>query len=339
MSEVVLANPRALLVLLGCVVAGLLADVALARIVMARARATGSRAMEHFARGLRWAPTTLGAMVGLWFLQRMLPLEQATLATVARLWVAVVIVAVTAFAARISGRVVRALTQREDVPLPSGSIFVNLTRATIWVVGGLSLLSTLGVSVAPLVTALGVSGLAVGLALQPTLENVFSGIQLLASRQIQPGDFIRLETGEEGIVLDVTWRNTLVQQPTNDIAIVPNSVLARATVVNYSTEGEFVLVVPVSVASAGDPDAVERIAMEVALEVLAECEGAVADSEPAVRFADLTPPAAVVNVALRCRSYPERIGVRHEFVRRLAKRFAAEGIQAPPVPYTTARKR
>ena len=133
------------------------------------------------------------------------------------------------------------------------------------------MLATVGISVAPLITALGVGGLAVGLALQPTLENVFSGIQLLASKQIQPGDFIRLETGEEGIVLDVTWRNTTVQKLTNDVALVPNSVLARATVTNFTTlDPEFVLLIPVSFASAGDPDQVERIALEVAREVIAE---------------------------------------------------------------------
>jgi small-conductance mechanosensitive channel len=339
MLEIVRSNPQALAVLLGCIAVGSLADVVLARYVMARAQLSGSLALEDFARGLRWAPTTLGALIGVWFLQRMLPLGRTTGDILARIWMALLVLAATAFAARIAARAIRTLTEREDVRLPNGSIFVNLARATIWVVGGLSLLSALGVSVAPLITALGVGGLAVGLALQPTLENVFSGVQLLASKQIQPGDFIRLETGEEGVVLDVTWRNTLVQQPTNDIAIVPNSVLARATVVNFSTTGEFVLVVPVSVASAGDPDAVERVAQLVAEEVVAECEGAVTGTQPTVRFAELTPPAAVVNVAIRCRSYPERIGVRHEFVRRLARRFAEEGIQVPTVPYSAAKRR
>ncbi len=339
MSATILATPEALAVLAGCTALGVLADLLLSRAVAARARASGSSTLAHLARALRWAPTAIGVLAGLWIFERMLRLEPATLRTLDRIWQALAIVVVTALAARISGRLVRALTQREDVPLPSGTIFVNLTRAVMWLVGGLSLLATLGVSVAPLVTALGVGGLAVGLALQPTLENVFSGVQLLASRQIKPGDFIRLETGEEGTVLDVTWRNTLVQQPTNDVAIVPNAVLARATVVNFSTEGEFVLIVPVSVASAGDPDAIERVALEVAREVIEQCDGAVPDSEPTVRFADLTPPAAVINVGLRCVSYPDRIGVRHEFVRRLAKRFAEEGIQAPPVPYAVPRKR
>jgi hypothetical protein len=74
------------------------------------------------------------------------------------------IIVITAFGARILGRLVRAITQHEVSRLPGGSIFVNLTRGTVWVLGAFFLLATLGVSIAPLITALGVGGLAVGLA-------------------------------------------------------------------------------------------------------------------------------------------------------------------------------
>lgn len=130
----------------------------------------------------------------------------------------------------------------------------------------------------------------------------------------------------------------MVRKQTNDLLIVPNSVLSRATVTNFSTsDPEFVLVVPISFASAGDPDVVERIALDVAREVIAACPEAVKGEEPGARFAELTPPAAVLNVTIRCTSYVDRIPVRHEFVRRLATRFAAEGIQAPPVPVAARR--
>lgn len=324
------------------VVAGLVVDQLLYRYIRSRAEASRSSAGLQLAKGVHWLPTSLGLLVGLSLAISRLELE-GTAARWANQGVRLLgIVLVTAFAARILGRVVRAVTQREDTPLPSGSIFVNLVRGLVWALGAVSVLATLGISVAPLVTALGVTGLAVGLALQPTLENVFSGVQLLASRQIQPGDFIRLETGEEGTVLDVTWRNTTVRRPSNDVVIVPNSVLARATVTNFTSEDpEYVLLVPVSVASAGDPEAVERAAMRVATEVVAEVDGAVRDAEPAVSFAELTPPAAVLHVTIRCTSYQERVGVRHEFIRRLAKRFADEGIEAPPVamPRASAQKR
>ncbi len=325
---------------LGCLAAGFFVDQVLYRLLTGRARAHDFKSLGRIAEGMRGAPTALGAVIGAAAAVQRLELEPAAL-VMARNGVQVAaILVVTAFSARVAGGLVRLLTAREDVPLPSGSIFVNLARAGVWLLGGLSLLATLGISIAPLLTALGVAGLAVGLALQPTLENVFSGVQLLVSQQIKPGDFIRLDTGDEGTVLDVTWRNTMVRKASNDVIIVPNSVLARATVTNFSTrDPEFVLLVPVSFASAGDPDAVQRIALEVAREVIADIPEAVPCQEPGAGFAELTPPAAVLNVTIRCRSYQDRLPVRHELVRRLSKRFSEEGIEAPPMPFSSGARR
>jgi len=334
-----LAWGDAALWILGCGAIGLVIDQVLFSRLKSRARDGRHPTLMQLASGLHWLPTSLGLIAGARIGLTHAPLTLVSYKSAILGIRLLTIVVITAFSARILGRIVRAYTLREDTPLPSGSIFVNLVRGVVWVVGGLSLLATAGVSIAPLITALGVSGLAVGLALQPTLENVFSGIQLLASGQIKPGDFIRLESGEEGLVLDVTWRNTTVQKPSNDVVLVPNSVLARASVTNFtSIDPEFGLVIPVSFASAGDPDVVERLALDVAREVVAACPEAVPDAEPTARFAELTPPAAVLNVVIRCRSYPDRIPVRHEFVRRLAKRFAEEGVQSPPVPLASNRR-
>lgn len=327
----------ALVVLVACSALGAIVDLLIFRYISSRT-ATGTPAVRTLARSIRGLPASLGLVAGLAAAQDRLPVSAPASHALSLAVRGSAIVLLTAYGARILGRVVRALVTREETPLPAGTIFVNLARALVWVLGGLALLATLGVSIAPLVTALGVSGLAVGLALQPTLENVFSGIQLLASRQIQPGDVVRLETGEEGVVLDVTWRNTLVKRPSNEVAIVPNAVLARATVVNFSASDEYVLFVPVSVASAHDPDEIVRLVREVAEEVISSCEEAVPGSTPTVRFVELAPPAAVVNVGIRCRGYPERMPVRHELIRRLAKRFSAQGLEPPPIPYNAARR-
>ncbi len=339
LADIIAGNMDALAWFAGSVVVGLVVDQVVFRLVTSRARSTGHRTLTHLAAGLHWLPTALGVTLGAALAVARLTLTPERLRTATTGVRILAILVITAFGARILGRLVRAVTQREESRIPGGSIFVNLTRGTVWVLGAVSLLATLGVSVAPLITALGVGGLAVGLALQPTLENIFSGVQLLASGQIKPGDFIRLETGEEGTVLDVAWRDTTVQRLSNDVVIVPNSVLARATVTNFSTpDHEYTLLVPVSFASAGDPDQVERIALEVAREVVEACEEAVDGAEPGARFAELTPPAAVLNVTIRCRSYQERVVVRHEFIRRLAKRFADEGVEAPPVPFASQRQ-
>lgn len=323
--------------LVGGIIAGLVLDMIMRGTVTRMGRKPGLRTLSQVLASLRWLPTSLGLLFGAGMAARQLGLDEALLAGVNTGLRIATIVVVSAFTARAGGRLVRMVTSREDVPLPSGSIFVNLVRGTVWVLGVVWVLATAGISVAPLLTALGIGGLAVGLALQPTLENLFSGIQLIASGQIKPGDFIRLDSGDEGTVLDVTWRNTAVQRVSNDVIVVPNSVLARSSVTNFSAgDSEFVLTIPVSFASAGDPDLIERVAREVAAEVIAACPEAVPDQEPGASFAELTPPAAVLNVFICCRSYRERVPVRHEFIRRLATRFAEEGIEAPPLPFRAA---
>lgn len=114
---------------------------------------------------------------------------------------------------------------------PSASLIVTVLRASILSIGFLVVLGSLGVSIAPVLTALGVGGLAVALALRDTLANLFSGIQILASRQVAPGDFIRFDGGE-GYVADITWRNTTILDVGGGRIIVPNEKLANAIVSN-----------------------------------------------------------------------------------------------------------
>ncbi|MGD8353008.1 MAG: mechanosensitive ion channel, partial [Pseudomonadota bacterium] len=94
---------------------------------------------------------------------------------------------------------------------PTISLFTNIIKLFVYILGMLVILQSLGISIAPVLTALGVGGLAVALALQETLSNLFAGLQILAARQIKPGDYVHLETGEEGYVTDVTWRNTTIK--------------------------------------------------------------------------------------------------------------------------------
>jgi len=63
-------------------------------------------------------------------------------------------------------------------------------------------------------------------ALQDTLANLFAGLNILMARKIRPGDCIRLDTGEEGEVCDVTWRNTTIGGPDDNLIVIPNSKLA-----------------------------------------------------------------------------------------------------------------
>ena len=108
---------------------------------------------------------------------------------------------------------------------------------------------TAGVAAATLVA----TGLAVALALQDTLSNLFSGLQVVASRQVRLGDYVKLESGEEGYVTDITWRNTSIRALPNNMVIVPNSKLASTLVTNYyQPEREMAVLVQVCVGYQSD---------------------------------------------------------------------------------------
>jgi small-conductance mechanosensitive channel len=212
----------------------------------------------------------------------------------------------------------------------SATIFVNITRIAVVAIGILVLLQTLGVSVAPLLTALGVGGLAVALALQDTLANLFAGVHILASKTVQPGDYIRLSSGEEGYVVDINWRNTGVRQLPNNLVIIPNSKLAGTIMTNYhQPEQRMTILVQVAVGYGSDLEHVERVTTEVAEKVMAEVAGGVPDHEPAIRFHTFGESSVGFSVILGALEFSDQYLIKHEFIKRLHQRYLAEAIELP----------
>lgn len=309
---------------------GVAAEFIRAQIGVRLALARGWNATEVVATSLRGLPTILALIVGIGLAAARVDLEPRTMDTLAAVLRALAVLAVTAKAALLGGRLVRHMTSREDVPLPSSTIFVNLTLAITWILGALIMLAALDISITPLLTALGVGGLAVGLALQPTLENLFSGVQVLMSRQIEPGDFVQLESGEQGWVEDVTWRNTTIKLFSNDLVIVPNTTIAKSRIVNFTTtDAEHVTWVDIGVAYGSDLEEVERITVETARELQQDGTGSVPDYEPLFRFTDFGDSAIGLTVSLRSESIIDRWVLRHEFIKCIHKRYAEAGIEIP----------
>lgn len=214
--------------------------------------------------------------------------------------------------------------------LPSVSLIANVAAAFIWLLGALVALERLGISITPIVTALGVGGLAVALALQDTLANLFAGLRILATGKIRSGDYVRLESGQEGYVQDITWAQTTLREMANSLVIVPNVKLATAITVNYHfPEPQQGLTVKVSVARGSDLALVERVALEVARAVQRDVEGAVHDYAPAILFQGYGDSSVDLLAVLRSVRYDTRGALIHEFIRRIDARFKAEGIEVP----------
>ena len=240
------------------------------------------------------------------------------------------ILSITVVCSRIAIELIKMYSRKGDSTLPTTSIFTNITRVVIFIVGGLIIMQSLGISVTPILTALGVGGLAVALALQDTLSNLFAGIHILLSRQIRQGDYVILSTGEEGTIHDFGWRNSAIRTRLNTTIIVPNSKLALANITNFSfPERELTVVVNAGVGYKANLDKTQKIALEVATEVLTQPPGAggVATSEPIFVYTGFADTRVLFSVSLRCTDFFAQNTVRTEFSKRLHARLRAEGIE------------
>lgn len=278
-----------------------------------------------------------GGVPVLWFMivgayagARVIPFRPAIHQALAAAIVVVVVLSATLVAARVAGGLVRLWADRPEGTLPGASIFSNLVFVVIAALGLLVLLQYFGISITPLLTALGVGGLAVALALQDTLSNVFAGFQVLASRQIRPGDYVKLESGQEGYIVDITWRYTTIRGLPNNMVVVPNSKVAGAIVTNYCLpEEEMSLLVQVGVSYDSDLEHVEGVSIEVADEIMKEIPGGVPEAEPLVRFHTFGDSSVDFTVILRVHEFVDQYAVKHAFVKRLHARFREEGIEIP----------
>ncbi|WP_411104539.1 mechanosensitive ion channel family protein [Streptomyces sp. cmx-4-9] len=273
-----------------------------------------------------WAAVIAGAAVA----GSALPLTDRVAGVVNRSLTALLILIATVTAARVVGGLVQSLAQSRTGVAGSATIFVNITRVVVFMMGVLVALETMGVSIAPLLTALGVGGLAVALALQDTLANLFAGVHILASKTVQPGDYIRLSGGEEGYVVDINWRNTVVRNLSNNLVIIPNGRLARTNMTNYTQpERQFSILVQAGVGYESDLEQVERVTLDVVDAVMADVAGAVPEHEALVRFHTFADSRINFTVILGVGEFSDQYRIKHEFIKRLHQRFRAEGISIP----------
>jgi small-conductance mechanosensitive channel len=210
------------------------------------------------------------------------------------------------------------------------SIIRSISSGFVYLIGFLVILDFLGVSITPILTAMGVGGVAVALALQDTLSNLFAGIHILMTKQIRSGDYIKLENGGEGTVADITWRNVTIRALSNNLVIVPSNKLASSIVTNFHLpDTEISVLMSVGVSYDSDLRRVETVVREVAAEVMKETPGGVPGFEPLIRYHTFGDSSINFSVILRGREYVDQYLIKHEFVKRLHERFKAEGIKIP----------
>jgi small-conductance mechanosensitive channel len=314
-----------------CVLAGILVRSVLKRALARVAERSKTPFAEVVAGGLPRpagiAVFLLGVAAGL----RWVPLRESLALQVRRLFpIALGVLAIVALM-RISLRAIQAYGKAN----PELRSSAGIGRAATWIIGlaaiALFVSDALGISLAPALTALGVGSLAVGLGLQDTLSNFFAGLYLLADKPLRPGDYVSIDSSHEGFVETIGWRSTQLRTGTNNLVVVPNAVLSKAVLINFSRPDERLAVeVRIDVAADADTEVVASLLAEEAGKAK-EIDGVLPEPAPKVRLQPGWAAGAISwAVLFDVRSFKQKDAVVHELRTRILKGLRKARVALPP---------
>jgi len=325
-----------LIVPIGILVAALTAGITLNRMIkkriMHRLTSDETSWQSVFINALQGVPISLCLVVGLYWIVNTIDIIEPLVRIFSYILFTVIILTITRVIARTVSGVIDMQIERSQQSMPKTTLLNAIVNGIIYAMGILVVLQYYGISIAPILTALGVGGMAVALALQETLANIFSGLHLILSKQLRLGDYIHLSSGEEGRVTDITWRfTTIVPVGEGNMVVIPNQKIASSIITNYSMpRHDIIIKIPVGVAYDSDLQKVEDVTLDVARQVLSELNEKLDDErQPSVRFFNFGDSSIDFNVLLHSARFDDQFRLKHEFIKALTARFRQEGIEIP----------
>lgn len=135
---------------------------------------------------------------------------------------------------QISNWILRKFLDEKEIAAPISQAVYKGIYGIFFLLGTLIFFRQIGFPITPFLALVGIGGFAVALAFQDTLSDTAAGFHLLSERSLRIGDRIRLHSGEEGMVIDITWKTTRIQSPSGQVYVVPNRTVARSVITTYS---------------------------------------------------------------------------------------------------------
>ena len=317
-------------IVLAALTAGIIADRLIRRYIGHHLAVEESTWKYVLIRSMQGVPIFFSFIIGLYWAIDAVEISPTVTKLLSYLLFTSNVFSITRVLARTVDGVVTMYFERSGRNLPKTTLLNSILVGVIYAMGLLVILQYYGISIAPILTAAGVGGMAVALALQETLANIFAGLHLILSKQLRIGDYIKLSSGEEGRVTDITWRfTTIIPLGASSTIVIPNKTIAGANISNFSLPTQNINVsVPVGVAYDSDLAAVERISIETAKEVLARVDDN-PNAEPLVRYTDFGDSSINFNVILPSSMFDNQGIIKHEFIKALTDRYRTEGIDIP----------
>lgn len=221
----------------------------------------------------------------------------------------------------------------------------------VYSLGALTALAALNIPITPILAGLGVGGLAVALAVQPTLANFFAGTYVVTEGELNEGDYIELQGGPAGYVVEVGWRSTKIRTMFNNLVIIPNSRMVDSIVTNYYSPTPAInVLVYCGVSYDADLVKVEEVVRSAARELVNSSPHAVKDDEPWVGFDEFADSNINFWVFVQATDRIGSFALTSDLVKAIHSRLTAAGIEinypvrkilypdgagaAPPMPPT-----
>ncbi len=215
-------------------------------------------------------------------------------------------------------------TQLDDQLIPS---FKRMMPILLYSLAALWVLSIFDIAISPLLATLGIGGIAIALAAQPTLSNYFAGTYVISEGEIEPGDFIEIEGGPSGFVEDISWRSTKLRSRFNNLIIIPNSMMSENMITNYSRPALAMNVIASGgVSYSADLQQVEDILMDIATQLVVESEFAVTETEPRAGFSAFGDSNIDFWVFLQATDRAGSFTLKTQLIKEIHSRFNEAGI-------------
>ncbi len=270
------------------------------------------------------------SILGIYIIPLILDLEKQTQEIINKSLSSLIIISTTWIIAVIVTHLIKAQNTKFNSAFPSSSIFNNIVKITILIFGGLLVFQNLGISITPILTALGVCGLAIALALQDTLSNLFAGLQIIISKNIKIGDYVRLDSDLDGFVHDINWRHTTIREFSNNYIIIPNNKLSSSIIKNYSSYHKAIfLYLPLSVSYDSDLDIVEKTTIDITTKLIDQYPNYAYKVEPKMRFYEFADSGINFKIIIKTRDIDSLYVFRHILIKKILSEYKKKGIEIP----------
>ena len=333
------------LIIPGCILTfalfvGIALNKLLTRKLDAKIEESDSEIMEIFFRAMRGVPIYLCIVIGLYWSVTTSDMPPGLERFFSYVLFTMIVFSITRVCERTLSGFIR-LKFSDTGDMTQSTLLDTVFRLAVYASGALVILDYFNISIAPIMAAMGFGSVAIAMGVKEPLENIFTGLLLMVSKQVRVNDYIKLSTGDEGRVIDINWRFITIMPPSeSNVVVIPNKVIANAVTTNFSQpRDDIVVVVPIGVGYESDLELVERVTVEVARELQIKIDEYEPKFDldgvdrnklaPVIRFQAFNDSSIDFNTVMHVQTFTNQYLLKHEFIKAITKRYREEGINIP----------